>query len=230
MRCSGSDAGTNLTRRFRFEIHSKNRIHYYVCSKANKGKSECPVVRVNAEALHYTVLFEMERAAQHHTVMHRHIAASGGWGNADAVQKAMRGQLAKKKQFNAVKISNLDKSLYKGGNSRSLLATLERLETEQDDLCCQLAQIEAEIAQATVKRPTAAQVQGIWGEVLDYWKGWSEQQRTDALGALMQEVVVTEKNRVHLRFTQFAEVHGQMLALNSQMGAGVGLEPTTFGL
>ena len=197
----------------------KNRIHYYVCSKANKGKSECPVVRINAEALHYTVLFEMDWAARHHTVMHQHIAATGGWGNADAVQKATRGQLAKKKQFNAVQIANLVNAVAQGGNSRSLLATLERLETEQDDLCRQLAQIEAEIAQATVKRPTAAQVQEIWGEVLDYWKGWSEQQRTDALGALMQEVVVTEKNRVHLRFTQFAEVHGQMLALNSQMGA-----------
>ncbi len=108
-----------------------------------------------------------------------------------------------------VQIANLVNAVAQGGNSRSLLAALERLETEQDDLCRHLAEIEAEIAQATVKRPTAAQAQGIWGKVLDAWKDWSEQQRTDALSALMQEVVATEKNHVHLRFTQFAEVHGQ---------------------
>lgn len=208
----------------------KNRIHYYVCSQANKGKSQCPVVRVNAEALHYTVLSEMERAARHHTVMHRHIAATGGWGSADAAQKAVRGQLAKKKQFNAVQIGNLVNAVSGGSNSRSLLATLERLEAEQDQLCRQIADIESEIARATVKRPTAAQVQEFWGEALDAWKEWSEQERTDALGCLLQEVVVTEKDRVHLRFTAIADVHGQMLALTSQMGAGVGLEPTTFGL
>ena len=208
----------------------KNRIHYYVCSKANKGKSECPVVRVNAEALHYTVLFDMERAARHHTVMHGHIAATGGWGSADATQKAVRGQLGKKKQFNAVQIGNLVNAVAQGGNSRSLVATLERLEAEQDDLCHQIVDIDAEIAQATVKRPTAAQVQELWVEVLDAWEGWSEQERTDALGSLLQEVVVKEKDRVYLRFTQFAEVHGQMLALKSQMGAGAGLEPATFGL
>lgn len=200
----------------------KNRIHYYVCSKANKGKSECPVVRVNAEALHHTVLFEMERAVQHHTVMHRHIAATGGWGNADVAQKTVRGQLAKKKQFNAVQISNLVNAVAQGGNSRSLVTTLERLEAEQDELIRQLAVIETEIAQATVKRPTAVQVQRVWGETLGNWKDFSEQERTDALGALVQEVVVTEKDRVHLQFTQFAEVHGQMLALTSQMGAGTG--------
>ena len=208
----------------------KARIHYYVCSKANKGKSKCPVVRVNAEALHYTVLNEMERATKHHTVMHQHIAATGGWGNADAAQKAVRGQLAKKKQFNAVQIGNLVNAVAQGGNARSLVTTLERLEAEQDDLCRKLVDIEGEIAQATVKRPTAEQVQQDWEEVLKAWKDWSEQDRTEALGSLVACVEVTEKNRVHLRFTPIADVHGQMLALTSQMGAGVGLEPTTFGL
>jgi hypothetical protein len=88
-------------------------------------------------------------------------------------------------------------------------------------LCRHLADIEAEIAQATVKRLTAAQVPEIWGGVMDAWEEWSEQERTDALGGLVRAVVVTEKDRVLLRFTPIAEVHGQMLALTSQMGAGV---------
>jgi len=127
-----------------------------------------------------------------------------------------------------VQIGNLVNAVADGGNSRSLLATLERLEAEQDQLCRQLADIEAEIAQATVKRPTAAQVQEIWGEIMDAWEEWSEQERTDALGGLVREVVVTEKDRVHLRFTPIAEVHGQMLALTSQMGAERCCNPNRF--
>ncbi len=208
----------------------KNRIHYYVCSKANKKKSECPVVRINAEALHYTVLHEIEHAAKHHTVMHKLISQSGGWGNADDTQKAIRGQLAKKKQFVALQISNINNAIAQGGNFRSLLVTLERLEREQEDACGQLRSIEAEIAAATIKRPTAKQVQEAWGEVIDVWEDMTEEDRQDALGGLLASVEVKEKDRVFLQFNPIAEVHGQMLALNSQMGAGVGLEPTTYGL
>ena len=197
----------------------KNRIHYYVCSRANKKKSECPVVRVNAEALHYTVLHEMERAAKHHTVMHKLIANSGGWGNADDTQKAIRGQLAKKKQFLALQISNINNAIAQGGNLRSLLVTLERLEREHDDACCQLHSIETEIAAATIKRPTAEQVQGVWSEFVDLWPDMSEEDRQDTLGGLVATVEIKEKDRVFLQFNPIAEVRGQMLALNSQMGA-----------
>ena len=36
----------------------------------------------------------------------------------------------------------------------------------------------------------------------------------------MQEVVVTQKDRVHLRLSPIASVHGQFIAINSRMGAG----------
>ena len=209
---------------------NKTRIPYYVCSLANKGKSKCPVVRVNAEALHHTVLEEIGRAAKHHTVMHKLISQTGGWGNADESQKALRGQLAKKRQFNAVQINNINNAIAEGGNFRSLLLTLERLEKEQDELCQQVEAIDGEIAAATIKRPTAEQVQQVWRSLVDLWDVLTEEERTEALGGLLERVEIKEKDRVRLQFFPIAEAHGQLLALNSQMGAGVGLEPTTFGL
>ena len=58
----------------------------------------------------------------------------------------------------------------------------------------------------------------------------TEEERKEVMNGLVQEVVVTEKDRVHLRLSPIASVHGQLIAINSRMGAGVGLEPTTFGL
>ena len=121
---------------------SPTRVHYYVCNSANKGKTKCPVVRVNAEALHHTVLYEtvlyeVERAVSHHTVMHGHIAASGGWGNADETQKAMRGQLAKQKQHLEMRIANYVKAIGEGRDSAALFAALDRAEAERDTIASQ---------------------------------------------------------------------------------------------
>src|SRR5215472_10556641 len=97
-----------------------------------KRAERCPVQRINADALHHTVLHEIERAARHRTVMHRLIAQSGGWQEPDDDQKAVRGQLAKRKQFVAVQIANITRAVAEGGNFRSLLTTLAKLEAEQD--------------------------------------------------------------------------------------------------
>lgn len=66
--------------------------------------------------------------------------------------------------------------------------------------------------------------------MLDVWPDLSEDEKAELLGVLVQEVIVKTKDRVLLRLSPIAEVHGQLLAINSPMGAGVGLEPTTFGL
>lgn len=57
----------------------KSNTHYYVYLRDNKGQTKCPMGRVNANALHFTVLSLIERAARHHTVMHRLIAESQTW-------------------------------------------------------------------------------------------------------------------------------------------------------
>ncbi len=214
----------------RTSANRSKRLHYYVCLSAQKGRTKCPVTRLNAEALHYTVLHEIERAARHTTVMHQRIAASGGWGSADDAQKALRGGLGKHKQLLEARITRYVKRIGDGVDSPSLVTALGKDEESLVAVTQQISQAEQEITAATVKRPTAAQLQAVWGRVVALWPTMTEEEREDVLGGLLDYVEVKTKDRVLLQFLPIAEVHGRMLVPKRQLGAGVGLEPTTSGL
>ncbi len=80
------------------------------------------------------------------------------------------------------------------------------------------------------KTQERAIVEASRASVLGVWPALTEDEKAELLSALVQEVVVKTIDRVLLRLSPIAEVHGQLLAINSPMGAGVGFEPTTFGL
>lgn len=205
-------------------------VHYYECLDYKKNRSKCPVARVNADALHDTVLREIQRATQHHTVMHKLIAESGGWENADGTQKSLRAQLAKKKQFNQVQIDNMTAAIAEGRALEALLRRLEKLEAEKEAINHDLQSIEAQIAQATVVRPTAQQVQRVWGNMLDLWDCASDDDRSLIMQSVVREITVREKSRVSLVLLATPEVHDSKFAITKELGAGRGFEPLTFGL
>ncbi len=208
------------------------RVHYYVCQKGNR-REKCPVVRVNADRLHATVLHYMVHAASHRTVMHGLIAQSGGWGNAEEAQKALRGQLGKQKQALEMRINNYIKAIGDGRDSPTLMSALDKAEAEREAVCLQMDEADREIAAATIMRPTAAQVQEAWGRIGEVWGVLTEEERTDLLGSFVQSVEVTEKESVSLELLPLSHSlasYSNGFALKSQMGAGVGFEPTTFEL
>jgi len=59
------------------------KVRYYSCLHNQKRKTCCPVKWVNADALHYTVLHAINRAAKHETVMHKLLAQSSGDSGSD---------------------------------------------------------------------------------------------------------------------------------------------------
>ena len=192
-----------------------SRVHYYVCQRTNrhsKNLPPCPVGRVNAERLHYTVLNYMDHASTHRTVMHNLIAQSGGWGTADEAQKALRGQLGKQKQALEMRISNYVKAIGDGRMSAALLAALDKVEAEKEVLCRQILDADQEIAGATIQRPTAALVSEIWGSISKVWPTLSEDERTDLLSSIVQSVEVTEKESVTLELLPVIMSHSLMFA------------------
>lgn len=205
-------------------------VRYYQCLHDTKHITDCPVGRINANALHASVLRELKRAAEHWTVMHQIISQSGGWQNADEAKKKLRGQLAKKLQFKAVQIGNITNAISQGGSLDSLLATLRKFEQEKVEIEQQLNQVDDEIAASTFQRPTAQQVQVVWSRLIDLWEEASEEERAEIMQAIVQEVVVEEKTRVSLVLTSIPETHEVKFAINKEMGAGRGFEPLTFGL
>lgn len=205
-------------------------VRYYQCLHDTKQITKCPVGRVNADALHASILREVERAATHHTVMHKLIADSGGWDSASDAQMALRGQLAKKRQFNAVQIDNLTRAIGEGRSLETLLDALEKREKERDEINRQLVEIEMQIALSTVKRPQAAEIQQVWSRLRDLWEDSSEEDRAAIMQGVVREVVVQEKNFVSLTLAPIPDIHEAKFEIEYSLGAGRGFEPLTFGL
>ncbi len=205
-------------------------VRYYECYRHKKRRTKCPVGQINADALHASVLREIQRAAEHHTVMHRLIAESGGWQTPGEQVKALRGQLARRRQFNQVQIDNVTKAIAAGGTLQSLLTTLQKLEAEREEICAELDRVEGQIEQATVRRPTAQEVQEVWSQVAELWEFLEGEERRQLVEGLVEQVEVHEKGRASMRLRPITEGHGLKFGTSPYMGAGTGFEPATFRL
>ena len=164
--------------------------------------------------------------------MHKLIAQSGGWGNADEAQKSLRGQLGKQKQAIEMRIANYVKAIGDGRMSNALLAALDKVEAEREAVCRQMEEADQGIAAATLKRPTAAQVQEAWGNVGRVWQVLTEEERTDLLSTMVQSVEVTEKESVTLELLpwshslgSFAQSHSERFGLCTPDGSGKVSQP-----
>ena len=174
-------------------------VAYYGCLLSQKGKTSCPVKRINADALHYTLLHQIEYIAKHHTVMHRLIAESGSWQRADDTLHKLRGQVSKNKQFVGVQIKNLGEAIANGSNSfRSLIAMLETKEKEQDALDRELRKMDEEIQMNTFERPEAKDVQAYWSEFVELWPELTDAEKLEMIGSVVKRVEVKEKDCVFL--------------------------------
>src|SRR5690606_13185508 len=92
--------------------------------------SNCPVARVNCEALHRTILAELARHAEHQTVMHQAIAESHAWSEPEQEKVALRAALAEQRRQLSIKQSNLLKAIENGQVIQTLLDRLQELEQE----------------------------------------------------------------------------------------------------
>ncbi len=142
--------------------------------------------------------------------------------------------MGKQKQPPEMRIGNYVKAIGEGRDSLALMAALDKAEAERADLVAQMEAIDSQIRAATVRRPQAERVQEAWKRIVAVWEVLTEEERAEMLGAVVQRVEALDKENVQFDFLPFpAEpqtAHSQGFALKPQMGAGVGLEPTTSGL
>lgn len=93
-------------------------------------------------------------------------------------------------------------------------------------MAAEIVQVEADIVVGTTRRPTVEQVQATWSMITEAWGTATEDERK----WLVKRVDVMEKHRASLRLTSILETPGAKFVPEVQVGAGVGLEPTTSGL
>jgi len=196
------------------------RVEYYECQSHSKKRTKCPVQRVNASYLHAAVLKEIRRAAEHRTVMHRLIAESGGWGGPTDAQKALRGQLGKRKQFLEMQAGNLTRAIGEGRALSTLLPAIEKVEWEIADVVAQLDAIKEEIAAATIERPTAESVQELWSGLLELWDHVTPGERQELISGIVERVEILEKQKASMRLlTTIAGGQARGFAPTSNLGA-----------
>ena len=84
-----------------------------------------------------------------------------------------------------------------------------------------LTEADRQIAMSTIKRPTAADVQAIWREVLELLEDATEAERKTLLSRFVRKVEVTDKNKASLQIVgPIAGTLDGKFALHANMGAG----------
>ena len=214
------------------------RVRYYECICDGKRTKACPVKRVNANSVHEALLAEIRRAAQHPTRMNEIIReAVKIIPSADKSADLMTG-VNRRLRETEKKIKNMTSAIEAGGGTiRSLLNRLEELEAERTKLAGEQGQLERKITESRIARPDTAQVQAHWNEFLTIWEVASDEEKAKLLPLIVERVEVTEKERGFCRLIFQPEIPRSRnfstsgnVVVNSKMGAGVGLEPTTSGL
>lgn len=205
-------------------------VRYYECLRGKKKLSSCPVGRVNSDALHRTILAEIARHAEHHTVMHQAIAQSHAWEEPDGDKIALRAALADQRRKLLVNKSYLLKAIESGRGVDSILVRLEQIEDQEKALNAQISRVDEVIAQTTAKRPTAQQVQAVWASALNLWERADDDQKQTILRGLVQRVEMREKERAVVSISPFFCSEPQGFGTTEKMGAGTGFEPVTSGL
>lgn len=205
-------------------------VRYYECLHGKKKLSNCPVARVNCDALHRTILAELARHAEHQTVMHQAIAESHAWSEPEQEKIALRAALAEQRRQLSLKQSNVLKAIENGQVIQSLLDRLKELEQEIKVLDAKLLEADELIARSTAKRPTAQQVQAVWASALNLWEQADDDQKQTILRGLVQRVEMREKERAVVSISPFCCSEPQGFGTTKKMGAGIGFEPMTSGL
>ena len=96
------------------------------------------------------------------------------------------------------------------------------MEAEQKEVNQQLIRTDQEIESATIKRPTAKQVQESWSEIEELWGDVLEDERQELLASFVTQVEVKQKDRASMKLLPIPEGHGLKFVTRSQLGAGTG--------
>ena len=104
-------------------------------------------------------------------------------------------------------------------------------------LAVEQGQLERRLTESHLQRPDRAQVQAHWNQFLTIWEVASEEEKAKLLPLIVDRVEMREKERGFCRLWFSLQnprprdlATSMNVVIRSQMGAGVGLEPTTSGL
>lgn len=206
-------------------------VRYYECLKAMKKLTVCPVRRVNAVILHDAILREIERAATHPTRMNTLIR--------EAVEILPQPEdLSAEFKLIERKLIEINKRITRcheaieigSGAVRPLVERMSALERERVEIEMKRRELEEQGANLKRARPNVDEACRLWRRIPELWGAATEEERTELLQALVLKVEMETKEKGACEIALISQAPISELELNSDMGAGVRLELTTFGL
>jgi predicted nuclease with TOPRIM domain len=152
--------------------------------------------------------------------MRRLISESESWSAPSEQQTTIYGQLKKRKQYLEMHLGNLSRAIGEGRGLSTLLGAIEKAEGELEAVNQKLKQAQEEITASTFVRPSAKDVQQVWGRFAELWPECEPREQETLMQAIVHKVELTEKKRVTLELeTLSLTSHAQLFELKSNLGA-----------
>ncbi len=210
-------------------------VRYYECIVNTKRRKHCPVRRVNAATVHEEIIDQIERAAFHSSRMAELLReATKQVPQPDGLAEQLQA-IDRRIRETKRKTENCLAAVERGGAGlKVILGRIDDLEAERLSLLEQRAQVELQIAESKLNRPTVEQVQATWRYFLALWEKADEAQRQRLLPCLVERVDLEDKERgiVTLSLTGFKNPVREIsvsenVVIKSDKGRMTGLEPAT---
>ena len=87
-----------------------------------------------------------------------------------------------------------------------------------------------QIEASRLKRPEVREADSCWSHFTELWKEADDVERDALMQGTVKRVDIDENEEGTCEIAVISQVPSDGLELTPKMGAGVGLEPTTFGL
>ena len=211
---------------------NREKTSYYECLSAHRKLTEgCTSPRVNATALHASLLTELTRCAKHPTRLAGYIReAVKKLPDTSAITHKYRE--AKKRLLEVERrIAQVTSAIEQGGGSiRSLVDRLSLLERERLSIEEEKCRLEGEHASQSASRPDEKVIAAWWSNLIESWEDMPEEDREWMMGTLVEQVDIHTKESGTCKIRISGQVPRSSVVTTVAMGAGVRLELTTFGL
>ena len=175
----------------------KGPVSYYACVNGIKrGIENCPVKRINAEALHEVVLAEIERCAAHPSRIQLLCRAAAQLLPAPEDLREQRRRLRTKLNQKEREMESVTVAIGHAPVAalKALTNRLGELGIQKERLERELRDTESSLETALRQRPNAEQVAGIWGKVLELWRKATGEERQEILSLLVDRVSLKGRN------------------------------------
>ncbi len=181
-------------------------VFYYECVQATKrsapGGCNCPVKRVNARTVHEAIIAEIDRCGKHPTRLAEWIRATAReLPKTDMLDEDIR-RLTRNKREATKKRDACLAALEQGARGPSLKTIVERINEIEDHITTIDSEIrskQASKAELSGVRPNAAEISEAWKHFMESWGELSEEERTDLLEELVEEITFFDKQKGALR-------------------------------